>query len=743
MKFNLLFFIRLLMRHVGLLLATPLLLMGIVYFLTGDEPKVYNSKARVYTGIATGSTIELDNTKIDFRAANSAYDNLLNLIKARTTIETVGLKLFAQHMALDSVDSRIVSSEKYRALMESVPKEVMDVVVKGDVEQTYKNLKALKEEGHNNFVYQLLNRDHPDYSIEKITGKIGLRRISNSDFVDIEYESDDAAICQNTLLILCNVFVKLNADIKVNQSDAVVRYFEGQLNKATNQLRGAEDELLDFNRANNIINYYEQTKHIAAEKEEFEIKYFEIYREFHGTKAIIENLENKLQEHDKKRLASEEIMGLRKKLSELNFEISMETLGIESDSAKIEESAQKVAQKMNEVSQIEAALSQNVNQTYRIDYSVDGVGTTNILADWLRNIIEFESYKAQLTVMEEKRKEFEKLYQKFSPLGATMKRLERKIDIAEREYLSLLHSLGLAKLRQQNVELKSNIKLTEPPYYPIKSKASKRMILVVIAGIAGFVLVMITIFLLEFLDGNIKTAERAENKIGLSVSSIFPVIRENDKNINYDFIRNKAVNSISRNVLLNQFKTSRQDKPVVNMLFSTQEDEGKTYICQNLITKLCELDYRVLHITYDYASLSIDSHQYLKVQYPVDDRLYRISSLEEFLDDDTISDYAGFDFVILEIPSIIKNPFPVKLASTMDYTFLVTRANRSWTDADQNALNLFNEATTGPEPTIILNGVKVLEMETVLGELPKKRSIIRKYIKRIVQFRFFNKKSIA
>ena len=56
----------------------------------------------------------------------------------------------------------------------------------------------------------------------------------------------------------------------------------------------------------------------------------------------------------------------------------------------------------------------------------------------------------------------------------------------------------------------------------------------------------------------------------------------------------------------------------------------------------------------------------------------------------------------------------------MDYMFLVARANRAWSDADRNALKLFNEATTGPEPTVILNGVKVLEMETVLGEVPKK-----------------------
>ena len=368
---------------------------------------------------------------------------------------------------------------------------------------------------------------------------------------------------------------------------------------------------------------------------------------------------------------------------------------------------------------------------------------TNILTDWLTNTIEYEGSKAQLRVMDQKRLEFEKLYQVFSPLGATMKRLERKIDIAEREYLSLLHSLGLAKLRQQNVELKSNLKLIEVPFFPISPKPSKRIMLVAVAGMAGFIMVAFTILVLEFLDGNLNTAPRAEDKIGLEVSSIFPVISSKKKKIDYAYLQNKAVNAISRNVLLNQFKKEESGEPIINLFFSTQEREGKTFVCKHLIAKLCELDYKVLHITYDQYDFGLAEDCYIRLLYPISDQLYKISTIDEFDKEKVIKDYSHFDFVILEIPSIIKNPFPVKLASTMDYTFLVTRANRAWGEADKNALELFNEATTGPEPTIILNGVKVLEMETVLGDLPKKRSLIRRWIKQIVQFRFFTKKSVA
>ncbi len=743
MKFNLLFFVRLLLRHIALLLLVPIILASLVFYLTQDQPKVFNSKARVYTGIASGSTIELDNTKLDFRATNTAYDNLLNLIKARTTIETVGLKLFAQHMALDSINTKIISKEKYEALMEIVPDEVKALAVKGDIEKTFENFEKLKKSDHTNFIYELINLKHPDYSIEKIVGRISVRRILSSDFVDIEFESEDPAICQNTLLILAEIFVKLNAEIKVNQSDAVVKYFEGQLNTSTKELRSAEDELLDFNRTHNIINYYEQTKHLASEKEHFELEYQKVHIKHYGAKAVLKTLESKLESHERKRLSSEEIMSLRNELADINFEISMKSLGIEADSVKRLQNAKDVVTLDKKALNLKNNLAQQVNDLYATDYDEKTLASTDILTDWLENTILFESTKAQLKVMDEKRLEFKKLYQVFSPLGATMKRLERKIDIAEREYLSLLHSLGLAKLRQQNVELKSNLKLIEVPFFPINPKPSKRMILVVVAGLAGFILVTFTVLILEFLDGNLNTAPRAEDKIDLKVSSIFPVINEKSNKIDFDYLKNKAVNAISRNIILNQFKKEKGQMPVVNMFFSTQDGEGKTFICEHLITKLCELEYRTLHVTYDAYDFKLGEPCYQKLQYEVSDHLYKISKVEEFDKEEVIKDFTYYDFIILELPSIIKNPFPVKLAATMDYTFLVTRANRAWGEADKNALALFNEATTGPEPSIILNGVKTLEMETVVGDIPKKRSIIRRWIKQIVQFRFFTKKSVA
>lgn len=742
MKLNLLFFIRILLRHIWLLILVPITLGTLVFVLTKDQPKVYDSKARIYTAFATGSTIELDNTKFDYSKTNIAYDNLMNLIRSRTTIEKVALKLFTQHMILDSADIRIISKEKYAELMEEVPQEVKNLVIKGDFEKTYENFTTHMESSHDNFINELLNLEHPDYSVNEILGKITVRRISISDFVDISYQSEDPGICQNTLIILSETFIAANAEMTANQSDQVVKYFENELKQTTKDLNLAEDELLVFNKSNKLMNYYEQTKQLASRRENFELRYQEVVQRFHGAKAVLSALEKRMSVHERKRLHSEGISNLRNQLVDLNYKLTLEELNMSLDSVYNPKRESKIVDLKQKVSETKRNLTKSMDTIYHVDYDKNGVASTDVLVNWLENLINYEAANSELKALDQIRIDFDELYTWYAPLGATMKKLERKIGIEEQEYLTLLRSLGLAKLRQQNVELQSNLKVTEPPFYPIKPNPSKRMMLVIVAAIVGYVLVAATVLVLEFLDGNLNTALRAEDKIGLKVSSIFPVISSKEKKIDFQYLKNKAVNAITRNVLLNQFKMKHGSKPMINMLFSTQEAEGKTFLCRELIAKLCELGYMTLHITYDNEDIQNNINCYQKILYEINDKLYKIGDIEDFDIYNTITDYSVFDFIILELPSIIKNPFPVKLASTMDYMFLVARANRAWSEADSNALKLFNEATSGPVPTVILNGVKVLEMETVLGEIPKKRSRFRIWVKQLIQLRFFNQKSI-
>ena len=98
-------------------------------------------------------------------------------------------------------------------------------------------------------------------------------------------------------------------------------------------------------------------------------------------------------------------------------------------------------------------------------------------------------------------------------------------------------------------------------------------------------------------------------------------------------------------------------------------------------------------------------------------------------------DTESYDYIIIEVPSLINNAYPIDLIQKFDIALLVVRANRSWTDADKTALEGFLSVSKHPAQ-IILNGVELMFLDSVFGEIPKQRSGFRKTVKRILTFRF-------
>jgi hypothetical protein len=74
-------------------------------------------------------------------------------------------------------------------------------------------------------------------------------------------------------------------------------------------------------------------------------------------------------------------------------------------------------------------------------------------------------------------------------------------------------------------------------------------------------------------------------------------------------------------------------------------------------------------------------------------------------------------------------------------SILVCRSNRLWSEADQTVLNGLLPLS-GEKMSFIINGVELQEAESMLGELPKKSSRLRKKIKNLFRFQFFSKTQI-
>ena len=151
-----------------------------------------------------------------------------------------------------------------------------------------------------------------------------------------------------------------------------------------------------------------------------------------------------------------------------------------------------------ELAELAAAVS-------RQNYTKEGVSTSTVLDQWLDALLRNEKSKAELEVMKQRRESLDEQYVFFSPIGSTIKRKEREINITEQSYLSILHGLNSARLKQKSLQMSSaTLKIINPPAYPISAMPTKNK-LIAIGSFFGTILFVIGFFMLiELLDRTLR-----------------------------------------------------------------------------------------------------------------------------------------------------------------------------------------------------------------------------------------------
>jgi uncharacterized protein involved in exopolysaccharide biosynthesis len=813
----------------------------LVFYLTRKPVYTYSSETILYTGIASGTSVEMDKS-LSFFATNTAFDNLINVINSRETQQEVAIRLLAQHLMLPGPDPKYISRQSFFNLKKITPAYINKLIVhrgktgginnkaeipnettggRSDVsadssssesfsfsrldtvsselkpasinqieyEQTVNNLTDYMQSSDTNFIYRLLNSSYPHYSLEAIA-KASVNRIGSSDLVKLKFDSDDPGICQQTLVMITEVCVKNYKLVKENRSDAVVKYFEYQVAQASTRLKIGEDKLLKFNEDHNIINYYEQSKAVAIVKEDLDVKYHDMRIKLAGTEAAIKRIEEKLGNQKQVQLNNASIIEIRNQLANINAKIAnIETIGASDSIDEQQLPALKIkADRLKEEMRIA------VNSIYSYGNTTDGLPISSLLSDWLANVIVYEDTKAGIAILGQRIIEFQKQYSVYAPAGANLKRIEREINVSEQEFLSVLSGLNLAKLKMQDAELSSTIKAVDPPFFPLLPNPTKRKILVMVAALLGFVIVLSTILATEYFDSTIKNPQKATKIIGLKTIGVFPKVFLKTGSLNFLFVTNRLLEITIQQVDFLIGNKTNPNEPRTLLFFSSLSHEGKTVTAGNVAWKLKKQGKKVLFLNFSQESLSqtetsqigypadfqpesntdfvqsnrrpslisrllgyedsrIDlSSPFLQkpenflgaqeyVHFNIDTEYFSTQSYIQLVEKNASS--LGFqpDYIIIEIPPILYYSFPPQLIASIDLAVLICRANRDWSVADQGALDVLKKVTS-QEPVILIDGVELQVIESVLGDLPKKRSHLRVIIKKLIRFQFFSRNQI-
>ncbi len=774
-------FINIIKKHIILLVMVPVLLALLMVYLTKNPTLEFRTSTTIYTGIASGYSLE-QKGKMDYFTFNNSFDNLINVIKSRETMSETAIRLIVQGLSLDTYDKQIISKESFITLKRITPQHIKDMVVKPvfqddpiarelAFEQTVQKFIAYKNASDTNFVYNILNYEHKFYSIRAIN-KVSVSRVKSSDLIEMTYQLQDPGVALQTLNFLTEVFIRNFKSLKENQSDAVVAYFSDQVNLAKVKLNVAENKLLEFNKGNQIINYYEQSKFIASKKEGIETDIQIERMKLAGAEQALQNLENKLQVQGQIQSVTDEILIKRNRLVEITEKITINEIYNEPDTT----SKNELDRLKIEADILQTNLNQDLNKLYSFNNSLDGIPISTLLAEWLDNLIKFAEAKAGLGVLLVRQDDFKKNYELFAPLGATISRIEREIDVAEREYLSLLQSLNEAKLKQQNEQLSSNIKTLDPAFYPITAIPSKRKIIVIAAALFGFLAVAFLILVTEYFDNTIKTLQRAESFTKLKSLGLFPRIISKYRAYNLAFINQRlsdlCIQEIKDTLKTPEKKAHLQSAKTI-IIYSTQEVEGKSYVAGKLVNTLRSNGDNVLYLNFKIEDFDLeeikdataneentkenggfgqfvtsvmsqklqsDSHESVQnndnLWYKPDDTFIEKRDIFDLIQDQEMNTIDNYKYVFIELPGIIKYPYPHEIVRSADLSVIVARANREWLTADQAALDLYTRISEKTS-RVILNATEINEIENVLGVLPKKRSIVRRLLRQTLKLQFY------
>ena len=623
------------------------------------------------------------------------------IIQTDNTIHEVALKLFARCMMYGNPnkDNNYITAEHFRQLNASVPPEVKALINPQNELETYRNLKAYERPSQDNFLFGLLNY-HPYFSVNSITSRLKVLQLEASDIIDITYSANDPGICYNTLDILNEVFANQYQQLRYGETMNVIKFFEKEVKRLYRNLTTAENDLIKYNVKNRIINYDEQTKQLSGLEAQQQIKNNELRMNIATTEALIVYLKQQLGDRSKVIESNQEFSSLVRDITRLQSRIANLKLMSSENGGNNNEAQLELSRAERQLDATTKKVKELTRTLEATNYNTDtGIKSAALIDRWLEQVILLEKTKAELGAQDIMQQNIDQQFIFYSPIGATLDRKDRHIGFIEGNYMEMLKALNSARLRQRNLQMSTAVlRVLNPPMFPLNAQPTNRMMTLLSAFMLTFILTATYFFIIEMLDRTLRDRMRSERITQVPVLGCYPKestlrYRRFNKTIN-----DMALRQLSK-ALLPNFKEGQQN--VLNLL-STDAGNGKSYISQELENYWLSLGLQVRRLTYDEDFLAEDSRYLMATD---------IKSI--------CPDIMPNEIAIIEYPNLDDNTIPSGLLNMGTINLMVTRANRTWKDVDQKALNELQARLENKNSLFMyLTEASRYAVEEFVGQLP-------------------------
>jgi polysaccharide biosynthesis transport protein len=433
------------------------------------------------------------------------------------------------------------------------------------------------------------------YDAETISKDLRIRRLENSDFISVDYVSENPFLSALTVNVVCQEFIRYNKTLKTDRSSESIDFLKTIVDEKKKILDEKTAALNDFRVNNNVFTQDAETKNKIALITDYELNRDREANTINRLEFSIRKLEGNMEIKKKNLgkanrqetlLVNERILEIRRKINEL--------MSSGNDSNK-----QRLSQLRDEL-QLETsrldALSANekAEQEFReMEKERDDLKMDLQIARNNLNSIDQSLRKLKSDVAGSASKQ------------VSTTDLDREVTLATNEYLSAQDKYNAAK--NKSLVIGSSMRQIlegQPSYEPESSQAS---LIMGLSGAGGFLLALLGVVAFEFMDNSIRVAPRLEKFTGLPVIGTVNLLKEKDFNLREVFndrSSNKEYEMFSHFLRKLRYEVQSSNSKVF-LITSTQVKTGKSFLIVSLSYALSLVHAKVLIIDTNFRHNSL------------------------------------------------------------------------------------------------------------------------------------------
>jgi succinoglycan biosynthesis transport protein ExoP len=466
------------------------------YFLVKNLPDNFVSHAQIATGIVDASRhlLDKDNPNAQGDEITREFSNLTEIIKLKRIIDQISYQLIIHDLSSDEPFRRL--NHQFKNLSEGAIQHALTVY-----RYKLKNGEPLSlynrdESGLNEL---LISMGYDERSIRKY---LEISRDEESDFITVSFASENPQLSAFVVNTLCKEFIDYyTINIKKNESNAVT-FLSNLLLEKRNALNEKKDELQQYKIQNGILNLDEQSKSIFAQILAYTDKKLEAQKDMASYAGAVKSIDQRFDPKDRKYVEStisqynQSITSTEAQLRELNDEYVRS--GFNPKYKPI-------------IDSMRTELSDQINQSSDKYITNPLVAKDNLVLKKMDLEVSRDLAGYSVQSIDNELKNLNAKFARLVPFDATVKTYEFDIDIASKEYLDVLN-----KYNQTNLQSNFSIKLMQVEVAtPDIAQPSKKLLLIALSGIVSLFLCLLVLFILFYLDDNIREPFELVNRTQL------------------------------------------------------------------------------------------------------------------------------------------------------------------------------------------------------------------------------------